>query len=166
MNNDFKMIELKLTDEPFLWDMLYESIYIDPKESPVSRDILQSPDIAKYVKNWGQRGDFGYKVFNGNLNISVGAIWVRKFTKENAGYGFVNEQTPELAMAIIPQYRNQGLGTLLLGHLSSQLAKQDIKSVSLSVSIDNPAFKLYKRVGFKETGIEVEGSITMIYSLI
>ena len=74
---EYSIHNLLQGDENFLWDMLYQAIYIAPHESPPRRDILQSPDIAKCVKGWGKSGDFGHKVIHLSQNIPVGAIWVR-----------------------------------------------------------------------------------------
>ena len=51
---DYTFQSLELSDEPFLWEMCYKAIYVAPDKQPLSRDILQNPNIAKYVKEWGK----------------------------------------------------------------------------------------------------------------
>ncbi len=160
--SEYSIIELEPWDEPFLWKMLYQAIYIAPNDPPINRDILQNPKISRYVEGWGKPDDLGYKLHFINQNFPIGAIWVRMFTQENKGYGYINDNTPELAMSINQEFRNMGFGTLLLTHLFSCLSKKKIKSVSLSVSLGNPARNLYKRNGFDDIGTEYEDSITMI----
>ncbi len=77
----------------------------------------------------------------------VGAVWLRLLTRNNKGYGYVDDDTPELGIAVFPEYRGQGIGTQLLTHLLESPCGQS--SISLSVSLDNPAVSLYERFGFE-----------------
>ena len=81
-------------------------------------------------------------------------------TKDNAGYGYVDDDTPELSIAVLPQHRGRGIGTQLLTDLLREAEKR-YKAVSLSVSSDNPALRMYERAGFKVVTKE-EASLTMI----
>ena len=47
-------------DIPFLWEMLYESLYVPEGEQPFAREIIEEPFMAKYVQDWGRAGDLGY----------------------------------------------------------------------------------------------------------
>lgn len=47
-------------DVPFMWDMLYESLYVPEGGKPFGREILQEPAIAKYAEHWGRPGDIGW----------------------------------------------------------------------------------------------------------
>ncbi len=64
---------------------------------------------------------------------------------------------------VLPEYRGKGIGTTLLMHLL-QAASVEYKSVSLSVSLDNPALRLYERIGFQRLDAS-DTSITMFKSL-
>jgi len=143
--------------------MLYESIYTPEGQEPTSKDIINQPSISKYVDGWGKDGDVGYIAVN-DLGQSVGSITIRYFNKDNKGYGYVNDDTPELGMAVRPEYRGRGIGTELLKTLLNEVKTKGIKSISLSVDPNNPAMNLYKRFGFKEVGIEGT-SITMLVNL-
>ncbi|MFH5181688.1 GNAT family N-acetyltransferase [Paenibacillus sp. TAB 01] len=64
----------------------------------------------------------------------------------------VTEQSVVLVdIAILPVYRNLGIGTRLLTELK-ETARQQGKSVRLHVLQHNPAQRLYARLGFGVTG--------------
>ena len=148
MPTAFSIRQLTAQDEPFLWDMLYQAIYVPEGQPQPSRSILQEPEIAHYVTGWGQRpGDMGWVAIEPSANQPVGAAWLRLFLQQEKGYGYVDDNTPELSIAILPEYRGQGVGTFLLDALL-QTACERFTAVSLSVSADNPAARLYRRLGF------------------
>lgn len=140
-------------DEPFLWQMLYLAIYVPDNAVAPPRHIVNTPELSRYVQGWGQSGDFGLKALASGDTQPVGAAWLRLLTGENRGYGYVNDLTPELSIAVVAQYRGKGIGTLLLKGLLESV--RDVYSaVSLSVSCENPALRLYKRLGFEIVGQE------------
>jgi ribosomal protein S18 acetylase RimI-like enzyme len=144
-------------DEPFLWEMLYQAIYVPNGQPAPSRDIIQQPEIARYVQGWGKPGDRGFLALNAITDQPIGAIWVRLFPIEAPGYGYVDEHSPELAMAVLPGDRGQGIGTQLLTTLIESYPNE---SICLSVSEGNPVVRLYRRFGFTIVG-QTNGSITM-----
>ncbi|QQS45151.1 MAG: GNAT family N-acetyltransferase [Acidobacteriota bacterium] len=147
-------------DESFLWEALYHAIYVAEGQPLLPREIVSEPDIAKYVDNWGKKGDEGYIAYNQVTLEPIGAIWIRAFSKENQGYGYIDENFPELSIAILPEYRNQGVGTHLIDKLISETTGK-YPGVSLSVSFDNPAVRLYKRFGFEVVDQKTQ-SLTMV----
>lgn len=61
-------------------------------------------------------------------------------------------------IALLPQYRNAGIGTQLIHDLQAE-ASQTGKIVRLHVETLNPALRLYRRLGFSqigESGIRLE----------
>ncbi|NJK64878.1 MAG: GNAT family N-acetyltransferase, partial [Synechococcaceae cyanobacterium SM2_3_1] len=88
----------------------------------------------------------------------VGAVWLRLMVGENKGYGYIDDNTPELYIAILPEYRGQGIGTQLLSHLFNSECWSP--SISLSVSVGNSAVRLYERFGFTVVGKSCD-SMTM-----
>lgn len=141
-------IQMKLTirpivpaDEPFLWEMLYQALYVSAGQSPLPRDIIEQPEMRQYVQDWGQPDDAGLIACDGET--SFGAVWVRRIR----AYGFVDDDTPELSIAMLPGYRGLGIGTRLLNELL-MLLQSRYGALSLSVSKENPALRLYQRLGF------------------
>jgi ribosomal protein S18 acetylase RimI-like enzyme len=82
----------------------------------------------------------------------VGAAWFRLFTGAEPGYGFVDERTPELAIAVVPSKRGHGVGEELLVALLERARASGYEALSLSVEPGNPARKLYERHGFEVVG--------------
>lgn len=145
-------------DEPFLWEMLYHAIYVPAGHPPLPRSIVYEPDFSRYVRGWGQPDDVGYLAWDEAK--PVGAVWLRLLKGENKGFGYVDDVTPELSIAILPDYRGHGLGTRLMVHLLDAI-RDRYPAVSLSVSPDNPAQRLYQSFGFE--GIGASGtSLTMV----
>ena len=139
---------LKQSDESFLWEMLYQALYVPEGYPPFPKEIIKNPEIAKYVHNWGSSNDIGFIAIDTNSQQPFGAVWLRILTGNNRGYGYIDDATPELTIAILPEYRNKGVGTGLLAHII-EAAKQYYSTISLSVSKGNPALRLYQRMGFE-----------------
>ena len=155
--------EAEASDEPFLREMLYHSLYVPDGDPPFDRDVVAQPEIAKYVDAWGRPGDLGLIAVDSTSHEAVGAIWMRLFNATDRGFGFVHSTIPELAVAVLPGHRGRGVGTALLRRLL-EVGGELHDAVSLSVSVDNPARRLYDRFGFK--GVEAHGnSVTMLKRL-
>jgi len=134
-------------DEPFLWKILYQALYVPEGQSAFPPEVIYLPELARYVQDWGRKGDCGFLVSDPATDQSVGAVWLRLLVGENSGYAYVDDYTPELGIAVFPEYRGQGIGTQLLTHLFASIYGQS--SISLSVGNNNPAIRLYERFGFE-----------------
>ena len=140
--------DIQKIEHSFLDQMLYQAIFVHPGEQPPTKDIINHPDIAKYIEDFGREGDCCLVAeLDGNL---VGAIWTRIFSEQNKGYGFVDAQTPELCMAVINEYRGIGIGSVLLGKMLHMLKDMGYSNVSLSVDKRNYAINLYRLFNFTE----------------
>jgi ribosomal protein S18 acetylase RimI-like enzyme len=121
------------------------------------------PPVQRYVERWGRPGDTALIAIHDFQR--VGAAWFRLFTDDNRGYGFVDEQTPELSIAIVPSKRGSGLGSELLDALLDRARADGYDAITLSVEKDSPAVGLYERHGFERLG-EDDGGVTMKASLV
>ena len=149
--------EIKNNEISFLKEMLYLALYVPEGQTPFPKTVLENPEISKYIDNWGiYQDDIAIVAeFGGEL---VGAIWGRIFKIPTIGYGFVDENTPEISMAIKGNFRSQGIGTKLIEEISNSYLNRGINSISLSVDKRNRAKLLYERTGFefaKDTGTAV-----------
>ena len=150
-------------DQPFLYEMMYQSIFIPEGETLPPRDVVQQPAIRKYVETFGRPGDLGFAAIDDETGGQIGAAWARLLAAEEHGYGFVDEATPELVIALLPAYRGQGIGTALMARLMAA-AQGRYPAISLSVWPANPAYRLYLRLGFEV--VEEKGSaVTMVKNL-
>ncbi len=138
---------LASTDEPFLWEMLYQALYVPEGQTALPHEVIHLPELARYVQGWGREGDCAFLASDAVRDQPIGAVWVRLLLGEDKGYGYVDDDTPELGIAVFPEYRGQGIGTQLLTHFFASVCGQS--SISLSVSAKNPAVKLYSRFGFE-----------------
>jgi ribosomal protein S18 acetylase RimI-like enzyme len=122
-------------------------------------DILGDSHIGRYLSDWGRPGDAAF-IAEVSVSRSVGAAWCRRFTLAEPGYGFVDPLTPELSIAVLPDYRGQGIGEALIAALIAEARARGYPALSLSVEKDNPASRLYERLDFVRVGA-VSGSWTM-----
>ena len=118
--------------------------------------------LTRYVDNWGREGDLA--LIATETGHRVGAAWFRTFRSGEPGYGFVDEQTPELTISIVPSRRRHGVGQELLDALLEKARAAGHTAVSLSVEADSPAVAFYERNGFERAG-EAAGGIVMRRSL-
>ncbi|HEV8461444.1 MAG TPA: GNAT family N-acetyltransferase [Gaiellaceae bacterium] len=114
--------------------------------------------LTRYVDNWGRPGDVA--IIAHETGNRVGAAWLRLFKASEPGYGFIDEQTPELSIAVVPSRRKHGLGQELLDALIDAAREEGHSEVSLSVEKDSPAVAFYERNGFGAAG-EAEGGLVM-----
>jgi ribosomal protein S18 acetylase RimI-like enzyme len=141
-------------DVPFLRDMLRHAYYW--RVDRVSE--TGEPPVRRYVERWGRPGDTALIAIQDFQK--VGAAWYRLFTEANAGYGFVDNETPELSIAIVPSRRGGGLGSELLDALLERARADGYAAISLSVEEGSPAVGLYERHGFERVGGD-DGGVTM-----
>jgi ribosomal protein S18 acetylase RimI-like enzyme len=146
-------------DVRFLRDMLHHAYYWKER---APEDTGPGP-VALYVKAWGRPGDAAMIAIDGGF--PVGAAWYRLFARDRRGYGFVDERTPELAIAVVPNARGKGVGAKLLDALLARARTEGFGTISLSVDRNNAgAIGLYERYGFERVG-EDDDSVTMLAQL-
>lgn len=146
----------------FLTDMMYEAFHI-PENKPPIEELLNLPHIKKYCEGWGRKGDRAIIAVEDHL--PVGAAWYRLFTENQKGYGYVDDKTPELGIAVINKVRGKGVGNLLMEKLFETASRDGYSSLSLSVDPKNTqALQLYKKLGFEHCGSS-GSSWTMIYKI-
>ena len=138
-------------DESFLWEMLYYAAHMDEQDGASPGQARHNPDLYPYVRGWGQPGDVGVIAFEPATQRSLGAAWVRLLASEPRTPAYVDDRTPELAIATLPTLCGQGIGTAMLRRLIADTAAQH-PAIVLTVRASNPAARLYLRLGFEIVG--------------
>jgi ribosomal protein S18 acetylase RimI-like enzyme len=153
-------------DQALVWQFLMHAA----QESDLE-EVKRNPLLQPYAQNFGeQKGDIGVVALEqragGEEPMAIGAAWVRFLP----GVGFAtahlkkdddNEEfqvvhgLPELAISCLPEYRGRGVGSSLLRTLCAKVQEtSNYQGIVLSCRDNNPALRLYERVGF----VKVEGS--------
>jgi GNAT superfamily N-acetyltransferase len=141
--------ELRAADADFLGAMLYAAVYWDPEKERLPADfVLAHPALTIFHAGWGRPGDTGLVA---ELDDEpAGVVWYRLFTEAEHGEGFVDEATPELAIAVADGHRGRGVGAALMTAIHDRARADGLARISLSVDADNPAKRLYERLGYVE----------------
>jgi [ribosomal protein S18]-alanine N-acetyltransferase len=140
-------------DINFLWEMLYQAIYVPEGQTPPPKEIMNEPHIKQILEGWGRSGDLSLIAID-TSNEPVGAVWIRLFNDDNKTFGYVDNETPILGIALHPHVRGKGIGTLLMEEVLKEAKELGYKKMSLSVDPNNPALRLYERYGFKKIGVD------------
>ena len=156
---NLRMMEIDASNAALLSNFLYEAIFVPSGMQPPSRDILADPQLQVYVQDFGkQTGDFG--LFAEVEGVIAGAVWARIMED----YGYIDNETPSLAIALYKEYRGKGVGTALLQAMLKLLQEHGYEQVSLAVQKENYAVKLYTACGFRVYS-ESEEEYIMVRSL-
>ena len=104
------------------------------------------PFVAAHLSGWQQSEDFGFIVER--AGVALGAAWARQFSPDEESPFYVDARTPEITIGVQPHVRGQGVGGMLLDAL---IAEADRRGVGLCLNVrhDNPARRLYERIGFR-----------------
>jgi ribosomal protein S18 acetylase RimI-like enzyme len=153
MQLEEKMMELRTsrdTDQGFMREMLYEAVYWRPNPNKPSIEAgLADPGVRDALADWGKRaGDTAVIALVDD--VPAGAAWYRTYDDENNIRGYIEESIPVIVIAVDKNYRQSGIGVKMLGWLIDHARKTGIEKISLMVSKDNHAIRLYQKCGFQE----------------
>ena len=137
-NVSYRIRKLRQEEIHILDDFLYEAIFIPEGTKAPPKEIIKEPELQVYV------ADFICYVAEISGKIA-GAIWCRIMDD----YGHVDEDTPSLAISVLEEFRQCGIGTALMQQMLTALKQQGYPQVSLSVQKANYAARMYEKLGFE-----------------
>jgi GNAT superfamily N-acetyltransferase len=110
---------------------------------------LTEPGVSIALDDWGEReGDAGVIALVDSM--PAGAAWYRFYTDDLYIRGYINETIPVIAIAVHHNHRRQGIGEKMIEWLIEHASKHNIQKLSLMVSKDNHAIRLYRKCSFLE----------------
>ncbi|TCK98046.1 GNAT family acetyltransferase [Natranaerovirga hydrolytica] len=123
--NNYLIREMKQNEVGILKDMLYEAIFQTDEKNLLPRDVIEQPELSMYINNWGKPDDLCLVAeVDGKI---VGAVWTGILAGEIKGFGNINHETPEFAISLYKEYRNQGIGTNLIKQMIHNLKTRGYK---------------------------------------
>jgi GNAT superfamily N-acetyltransferase len=111
---------------------LYTAVSWNPdRPLPPIEAVIEHPQLAIYHRNWGRMGDLGV-IAQENGEV-VGVAMCRSFdADEEHGHGYVDSETPELAIGVVAERRGEGIGAWLMKLAAPRAA--GFRQLSLSVT--------------------------------
>jgi GNAT superfamily N-acetyltransferase len=140
--------DLRDDEVPFLRDMLVAALAWRPRWLPPKPVLLRIPQVSIFHKKWGRTGDTA--LVAAQEGRPIGVVWYRFFTDGEHGEGYVDAETPELAIAVVDGFRGRGVGRALMEAMHERARADGIRRISLSVDADNPAKRLYVDLGYED----------------
>ncbi|MBR4462884.1 MAG: GNAT family N-acetyltransferase [Erysipelotrichaceae bacterium] len=125
-------------------EFLYQAVFAMEGAEKPDREIIRKPELQVYVDRFGE-GQADFCLLAEADGKTVGAVWSRIMND----YGHISDGIPSLAVSLLPEYRNKGIGTALMKEMLALLKEKGYSQVSLSVQKDNYAVKLYRKSGFR-----------------
>jgi GNAT superfamily N-acetyltransferase len=145
--------ELEEADLPFLREMLYQALMWQPEAERYPLElVLAHPEVVRFHEGWGRAGDVA--LIAEDEGQPVGCVWYRLFTDGDHGEGYIDDETPELAIAVADGHRGKGVGATLMDAAAERARRDGLARLSLSVDAANPAKHLYARLGWIEYELE------------
>ena len=151
--------KIRAEETGLLEDFLYEAIFQKNNKNPVPRKAIYDPSLRIFFEDFGRKDDHCLVAeVEGKV---VGAVWTRIFPSIDQGFAKM-EATPELAISLYKPYRKKGIGKALMEQMLKLLVSESYEKVALSVQKENPAIRLYERLGF-EIVKELDEEYLMVY---
>jgi ribosomal protein S18 acetylase RimI-like enzyme len=143
---------LARSDQALLWEFLHVALW-DPPPAPLRpRAVLDDSRVRIYAEDWGRKGDVGVAGELPGRPSPIGACWMR-LVPGGAGLAFVDDDTPQLGIAVLAPCQRRGFGGAILRAALAAARVAGYRQVSLTVHPLNPAIALYERCGFRHAGL-------------
>jgi len=139
---------LRSSEQKIATDMLRYAMRLDE----INKTVENFPELNIYDRFYGLSSkDLGlYALVEHKI---AGAVWIRLLKEEDGAKGFVDADTPVLNIAVIPEFRGNGVGFAMLEQLLIEAAAV-FGQISVSVVKDSKAVAFFEKFDFQK----VEGS--------
>lgn len=137
MKNNFTMREIKKSD----FDMCAKSLIATFKEEPWCETWTYQQAFDRIDEMMASRMSRGYVVTKEDdiVGMCIGRIMTYTDWKEL----WVDE------FSVNPSVQGQGVGSLLISYVKSELEKENVGNMALTTEKGSPAVKFYEKNGFK-----------------
>lgn len=142
MKNTITSRAITPDDEDFLF-----RLYASTREEELAQTTWTSTEIDSFLKQqFSAQHQFYMQQF------SQATFEIILADNKSVGRLYVDRRKDEIRLidiALLPEYRNKGIGTSLLRKLLEEAGEID-KPLRIHVEKFNPALQLYQRLGFKK----------------
>lgn len=156
---DYVIRKMRSDETGLLEDFLYEAIFQKSNKNPVPRKAIYDPSLRIFFEAFGRKDD--HCLIAEVEGKVIGAVWTRIFPGKDQGFAKM-EETPELAISLYKPFRKKGIGKALMEQMLELSRSVGYEKVALSVQKENPAIRLYERLGF-EIVKELDEEYLMVY---
>lgn len=130
---------LRSTEQYLAKELLYYAAHLDKSD----KSLDDFPELNQYEEHFGSYdGDIGVYIL-ADAKVA-GAAWVRLLDK---GKAYINDTTPELTLAIKPDFKRKGIATSLIQQLCIETSKL-YSQMSVSVRDIPSIIKFYEKLDF------------------
>ncbi|OHD98874.1 MAG: GNAT family N-acetyltransferase [Sulfurimonas sp. RIFCSPHIGHO2_12_FULL_36_9] len=117
-----------------------------------NKKLQDFPELDIYCRFYGLSSkDLGLYALSEHK--IAGGAWIRLLKEDDKANAFIDEETPILTIAVMPEFRNQGIGSAMLEQLFLE-AGAVFERMSVSVLNNEKTVGFFKKHGF----VEVENS--------
>ncbi|WP_294888665.1 GNAT family N-acetyltransferase [Sulfurimonas sp. RIFCSPLOWO2_12_36_12] len=139
---------LRSSEQKIATDMLHYAYRLDE----ANKKLQDFPELDIYCRFYGLSSkDLGLYALSEHK--IAGGAWIRLLKEDDKANAFIDEETPILTIAVMPEFRNQGIGSAMLEQLFLE-AGAVFERMSVSVLNNEKTVGFFKKHGF----VEVENS--------
>lgn len=143
-----KLRQLESYEYDVLPTFLYNSIYQNEDDELLDYEVIKKKQYNNYIADFGKETDNAI-VWEIEGRIA-GLGWSRLFHEDDDSFGYVDENTPEITLSVLPGYDVQLIGPELIGVLFNELKIQGYKQVSINVDARYEYLDMLEKLGFEE----------------
>jgi len=125
-----------------------EALTIRPlleSEIPALAAAIVEMSAAQFENRWREQESGWRELLVAEIDGAlVGTVSIR----ESAAAGTMHL----FALEVAPAWRRRGIGTAIVRRVLAEARQRQLRSVYLEVRVDNPARRMYHRLGFRRVG--------------